>query len=176
MRQDPFIPQEEIQSTISLLVQRLKRCEAGEIIPYPVLADAAGVSPGVMDGSYYALTKAREILEKADNKVFLSVRGVGLKCASSVDLVTIAERKRTTIQRTAKKAAFHLSCVNFGELPPAEQVKHNVYASLFAMTVSATDRTAMRKVENRVKVDQDKLSRDATLRVLLGNTEKEKDS
>lgn len=156
---------EAVQAAINLLVTRLNKLQMGETITYDELRTVAALSS--LDGSSYALRQARKMLQGEENKVFLCLRGQGLKYITDPEIVSSTEQARKKINRAAIRGLKRHQCTNIMQLSPEEQNSYRVHASLLAVTHDITKRLVVQRLAVRMAETQEAMTREATLEFLM---------
>lgn len=129
------------------LVKLLSTDEHADLFTYEELSEAAGI-----DAKHHgALQSARHIVEREKGVVFETIRNVGIKRASDVEIVDAGCRAVSHIRNTAKRSIAKASCVKSVEaLPNEKKAALNSHLTTVGMIHYVTTQSAQKKIEAKV--------------------------
>ena len=155
----------EISVDTRMLYDLLSKAPVGETVTFARMSEALGRR---VEGADSHLQSALRRLVSLDQKVFSNVRGVGYQRLSDTEIVKSGERDRDHIQRSARKAAKRLLCVeDFDALPNDLKVKHNTYLSMYGAMVSMLSPGRVKNLESEVSKAQAQLPLAKTLEAFI---------
>lgn len=127
------------------LVKLLSTTAVGETITYKQMSEACGCEVKSTSGF---LTSARRIVLNDDRCVFVSVRNVGLKRATDVDIATsVSDGDVKKSRRHAKRALKKLGSVDdFSAMPNHAQLKHVIKSSFFGAVAFLAQRGKLNEI------------------------------
>lgn len=138
-------PSFQMSADTRFLVQRLRKAAVGDLITYEELSKEVGKQVG---GGFAALSSARRVLLREDQRVFDAVWGKGLKRLNDVEIVGTSQRTATKIRRTAQRGVRTLTAVaDFSSLPREQQMRHTAAVSVFGVIAEMSGGRGMAKVE-----------------------------
>lgn len=144
------------------VVDRLRASEIGDLVTYASISEALGRD--VTNGARSVLQSARRIVLNEDQMVFGVVTRVGLKRLSDVEIVDAAHSSVRHVNRTAKRSARKLACVQrFSELPADKKLLHQTHMTLFSAIGAITKESGVKKLEGAVNTAGDALPLGKTL-------------
>jgi len=130
------------------LIQELKKIDIGETVGYEALAKAIGRSREELSSP---LQTARRALLEDDRRVFDTVRNVGLKRMSDVDIVGTSAATASRIRRAARRGAMTLAAVSdFSALSRENQMRHSAAMSMLAAVAEMSTEKGIGKIESRL--------------------------
>lgn len=138
------------------LYQRLAQMSVGETITYKELNDIIGSD--VQGQARSALTSARKICERENNKTFGVIYNEGLKCLADEEIVNTSVAAVEHIRRTSRRTIRRLGCVqNFNALENDDKVRFNTYTSILGVMATMTKSNNIKKIEAKVQETQEQL-------------------
>lgn len=127
-----------------LLLAKLKRMQAGEILSYESLSEEVRSK---ISGASSALQSAKRAAERETNKRFAAIHGVGIKCMNDDEIVdfgiTATERIRKGARRGLKKL---FGVADYTALTPDKQIQLTVRQTMLAATAELTTEKAASKI------------------------------
>lgn len=143
----------DLSPDASLLKQRLETVKVGEVISY---TDLSAVISSDVRQRRSALMRARLILMREKDFVFVAVKNVGIKRLSADEIARLGEGFARRIRKVALRGIKTLACVGaeFASLTEAAQVSHNSGMTLLSFLRGATTAQRYAKIEERVRESQ----------------------
>ncbi|OMQ63521.1 hypothetical protein AQ709_13880 [Burkholderia pseudomallei] len=142
-------PDFKLSADSAALVSRLKEASVGEVVSYEALSKIVGRD--VQSVASGALHSARHIVQREVRVIFGVIRGVGLKRLSSEEIVDASTKDRHKIRRHAIRSARKLVCVDYDQLTPSKQVKHNAELAAFGVLQEITTEKAVERISKKVE-------------------------
>ncbi len=144
----------------------LSEHEKGDVIPYELL-NKAGMG-NVREEKYYALTTAKKMLLRGNQKVAAPVKG-GIKILTDEDVVALGPAAIKRISNASKREMKKLATTHFDGLSNQDRIRHNTQmATMGALAHMASPRN-QKKLEGKVNGDGKKLLVGDTLRFFAGD-------
>lgn len=138
----------------------LEQANIGDVVSYSNFKTALGIE---VDGSSPHIQYAIKRLLK-EGILFENIRGVGYKRLNDHEIVQTAARERGMLRRQAEKSVRRLTCVrDFDALPNDAKIQHNAAVSAFGAIASMISSNGIKKLENTVRTQGQKLSLSKTL-------------
>jgi len=126
----------ELSLDTRTLIERLSKAVVGETVEYLELTGLIGRNIQA-DARYVLLSALNHCLN--DGLVFGTVRKVGVKRLSDIEIVGAGERALPAIRRTSRRAMKRLSQVqDFTAMPREKQQRHNALASALGVIAHFT--------------------------------------
>lgn len=144
-------PTFEVSIETRQVVERLVKCDIGEIVEYSELRTLIGRD------ARDRLETARKHLRKEHRMVFGTVNGVGLKRLADCELAKIGEASTIKIGREAKRAMQKMGCVDFKNLTSDQLSEWNSRASHLGLVAEVTRPKVAKAIEAKVKETQREL-------------------
>jgi len=151
---------QEMGADAKLLIARLDKIEAGEIVPYAELSEVIGRDIRKHRGALYT---AMNSLRRDGQKVFGTMRGEGLKRLDDSGILQSAEGTIPSIHRTIRRGMKTLACSNYDHLDNEEKIRHNATASHCGALLLATKPAATKRLMAAVAEKHEELPTARTL-------------
>lgn len=149
-----------------LLYSLLSKAEIGETVTYAAMTGQLGRS---VTGADSYLQSALRMIERDEEMVFASVRGVGYKRLSDRDIAnTVGDNALTRIRKMSRKAAKTLTIAKDENLSNDERIKRNTGLSFMGALHHMTKPKQIEKLENAVRSSASELAIGKTLEMFKG--------
>lgn len=156
----------ELSHDTETLAACLRTVPVGGTVSYETLSGL--IRGNVQQGARHLLDSARRIVQREEQAVFGTIRGVGLKRLTDTDKARTGGASLQRINRTSRRGIQILSCVqDFDKLDLNDKVKHNAYLSILAVFYEVSRPKSVRRIEGAVAVMQKQLPFTDTLRAFL---------
>jgi hypothetical protein len=148
-----MVDKSKISIETKFLIQRLQKCEPGQLITFSEMSDVIGSE--IMDHRN-KLTSALSIVERDHGLVFQSVASVGYRLIEKSSIgVTAGERGVRKIRSTLKTWGKKLKTVNPEELSESEQKGYYASRDKYFFLSAATDTKVLSQVESSPAYKED---------------------
>lgn len=147
-----------------LIYSLLMKAEMGDVVTYTELSEQVGRK---VTGADSYLQSALRMIERDENMVFSSVRGVGYKRLTDAEIATqVGESGVRKIKRTARRTAKTISKADDSNLSNEERVKRNTFASFMGAVAHMAKPRQLERLETGVRAHADQLAIGKTLDAL----------
>ena len=158
----------EMSIDTKLILHRLQKAEIGDVITYKELSEIIGRDIQA-EARGCLLSAMRSCL--AIERVFGTVRKVGIKRLTDRELAGIGEGIRSHISRVARKAMKKMTLVSsFDSLSNEEKIRHNTSVSMLGAIGHITSSKAIRALENKVATTLEALPLQKTLAAFMSES------
>lgn len=151
---------------VTLMVERLDRCQPGEMVSYEELSRIALVD--VQHEGRSKLDSARRILQNEKEKLFEPLIGKGLKFLTDEGIADCGPGRVLRLNRLAKRALKKQMLSDPKKLPPDKALKNNAVLSVLGLAVISTQETKLKSIEVAVRKTQQKLDLGETFKAISG--------
>lgn len=128
------------------LVDVLQDIAPGETCSYAALTTSIGRN--VQSEARSCLATARRLLQREQQMVFASVRGVGLKRLTDGEITTIGPQTLQKINRASRRGIHKLTCVQrFADLTNDEKIRHNTALSILGVFHEVSKTKSVKQIE-----------------------------
>lgn len=160
------IPSISIES--QLLIKMLEGTTEGGIVTYGAMTTELGRD--VRKCAYFAIQTARTRMLNDHGIVFETVRGIGLKRLSDVEVVDVGQSGLNRIRRACRKTLKKITAISdFDGMPPDVRLRHNVTATLLHFMDKAGSKKNTQRIEDAVQQTQGVLPLQKTLDAFKSN-------
>jgi hypothetical protein len=150
----------EVGATTTLLVDKLQAVEG--YISYNELSDAAGAN--VQKKGRGSLTSARRIMQRDHGKLFLTVRGEGLRVANEYDAKAIATHSIRKTHSEMRRGMKRIQTLDIGKLDNEERKEVFAGQSLMGAVYLMSQRKSVTKLIDRCAEANKELAFSETLK------------
>lgn len=151
----------ERSAETELLLKRLKKLKAGEVVPYDELNTL--IDGDVQGKQYGLLGSARRAAISEDQIVTECVRKVGVKRMDNDGILTIGPQSRKRIHRIAKRTAKKTACADYDSYNTEQKLQWNLEMSAATAIAEVTKERSMQKLKSAVSMSQERLPLNKTL-------------
>lgn len=138
-----YLTPPECSRRARLLADRLRQCRVYDVVLYREMRDLTGLD--IQKRRRDLLYTALRVLLAEERQVFAPVRGVGMKCLASRDIVSIGQETRAGVGRKVQRTVDKLVCVRQAELEQAEQHLWYAQRGVLAAMQQLTEVEALQK-------------------------------
>ncbi len=157
---------QELSIDTTLLYDRLRKMEVGEIVNYDELSKIIHRDVRSCRG---LLATARRKALRDDEIVIDCVHGEGVKRLDDVGVVETLSTALRAIRKKSRKATNRVVGIkNYDQLSGAVKIQHNTYLSLLGAISSFSQASNQKKLESKISQSQSKLSLQETINLFSG--------
>jgi|OM-RGC.v1.021544250 hypothetical protein len=157
-----FAARAETERLTDWLIEQAKAEDYDRVYTFQELSDVAGVD---VKAKRYILRSAQERARKRVGIEHGPVNGEGIKLLAPREIVDKGEHSRQAVRRKSTRALRSLACVQYDELAPEDQIRHNMLACTFGMFRLVTSRESTQRIEGAVAAEGSQIDFKKTLRL-----------
>jgi hypothetical protein len=151
---------------VKVTYDRLRAAKVGDVVTYQELS--ALIGRDIRKTAAWVLSSARRKVLHDDSIVFGVIYKVGVKRLNDQEIVATGHDAITMIHRRAVRSIKKITAVqDFHALSPADQIRHNTYASVLGMLSHTTRDKQIKRIEAVVEKSQAELAVQRTLKALV---------
>lgn len=141
--------------------RRLEKCVIGDEVSYEELSALA--MGDITEEKRFALQTARKALMHEKGMVFECIVGIGVKRLNDSEIIRTGENTLGRIHRLSHRGLEKLSCVNYDNLKPREQIEHNARFSALGALHHVTKPNQIKRLQGAVEKAAGRLQLEETL-------------
>lgn len=139
----------QIGTETKTLAHVLRQAKIGDVVSYQALTESIGVN--VQSAGRSILASARKLVQREDKMVFDVDRNIGLKRLDDPSIISLSDKHRDHIRRTARKTVKAIACVDYQTLTRENQVRHNTALSMAAFFMQAATDTSAKRLSAKIE-------------------------
>lgn len=141
-------PDFQMSADAHSISKHLQSTQIGQTVTYEELSKIIGRD--IKKEAKSALYTALKHLQKESRFVFGTIKGEGIKRLDNAEIVSLSDKARNAIRRTARRTVKKIVCADYDKLTNEFKIKHNAAISVFGVMTELTFDKSMRKIEQKI--------------------------